>query len=187
MPSLPRDGEANHPNWLKTRAPGSMTSARIIQEAPGVREPGRIQECRASTVPGRKMLERKEMFPMIWNDRELLGHRVFSCKKYDDIDRQPDDAGKDFEQYGQLFGKHLDLDSRRDSLANEKGKREQARKRAKRANEILRNMCRSAGLPPFFFDRFLVWSDYVEGKLNEEEFIEIVREEVEKKAQALQN
>jgi hypothetical protein len=88
------------------------------------------------------------------------------------------------EEYSQLIGKSVP--SRANNLSDDEEK-EQKRKRAKRANEIFRNIGKSAGFYPFFFDKFLIWSDYVEGKLNEEEFTERVREEVRIKAESLQN
>ena len=96
----------------------------------------------------------------------------------------PYDSGTGIEQYSQLIGKSLT--SRADNPADDKEK-ERTRKRAKRANEIFRIVSKNAGLQPFFFDKFLVWSDYVEGKLNEEEFMDRVREEVKKKAESLEN
>jgi hypothetical protein len=92
--------------------------------------------------------------------------------------------GTEFEQYSQLIRKSLT--SRGDSLAGDKDE-EQKRKRAKRANEIFRIISKSVGLHSFFFDKFLVWSDYVGGKLNEEEFVEKVREEAKRKAESLTN
>jgi len=91
----------------------------------------------------------------------------------------------EMEQYTQLIGKSF-LITKGDNLSDDKEK-EQKRKRAKRANEIFRTISKSAGLHPFFFDKFLVWSDYVDGKLNEEEFMETVREEVNIKAASLKN
>ncbi len=96
----------------------------------------------------------------------------------------PNSFGGEIEQYTQLIGKSLN--SRVDSLAGDKDK-EQKRKRAKRANEIFRSISKSVGLDSFFFDKFLVWSDYVEGKLDEEEFTERVREEVKRKAESIKN
>ena len=93
--------------------------------------------------------------------------------------------GTEAEEYSQLVGKSLNLTSKRDQLPDDD--EEQKRKKAKRANQISRDIGRSAGLYPFFFDKFLVWSDYVEGKLNEEEFMEKVREEVARKAESLKN
>ena len=95
-----------------------------------------------------------------------------------------DGMGPEAEQYSQLIGKSLI--PRAPILVNDK-KEEQKRKRAKRANEIFRIVSKSAGLGFFFFDKFLVWSDYVEAKLNEEEFTEKVREEVNLKASSLKN
>jgi hypothetical protein len=94
--------------------------------------------------------------------------------------------GDEIKQYSQSIGNSLNLTSKGDNLVNDKEK-EQRRKRAKRANEIVRTISKSVGLHPFFFDKFLVWSDYVEGKLNEEDFIERVREEVNTKAALLEN
>lgn len=90
----------------------------------------------------------------------------------------------EIEQYPQLIAKSST--SKRDNPADDEEK-EQTRKRAKRANEIFRIVSKSAGLHPFFFDKFLVWSDYVAGKLNDEEFMERVREEVKRKAESLTN
>ncbi|MDR3553110.1 MAG: hypothetical protein P4L55_00010 [Syntrophobacteraceae bacterium] len=88
------------------------------------------------------------------------------------------------EQYSQLIGKPLF--PRAENLVQDKDE-EQRRKRAKRANEIFRSVSQSAGLPAFFFDKFLVWSDYVEGRLSDEEFTERVREEVKRKAASMEN
>lgn len=93
-------------------------------------------------------------------------------------------AGAGFEQYSQLIGKPLI--SRAENLVQDK-EEQQRRKRAKRANEIFRSVSQNAGLHAFFFDKFLVWSDYVEGRLNDEEFTERVREEVKRKAESLEN
>jgi hypothetical protein len=94
--------------------------------------------------------------------------------------------GAEIEQYSQLIGKSLNSASKGGNPADD-GEEERKRKRAKRANEIFRSISKTAGLIPFFFDNFLVWSDYVEGKLNEEDFTERVREEVNIKAASLKN
>lgn len=93
-------------------------------------------------------------------------------------------VGGGFEQYSQILGKRLV--SRGENLVQDKDE-ELRRKRAKRANEIFRSLSQSAGLHAFFFEKFLVWSDYVEGKLNEEEFAQRVSEEVKRKAESLDN
>ena len=93
-------------------------------------------------------------------------------------------AGAGLEQYSQLIGKPLI--SKGENLVQDKDE-QLRRKRARRANEILRSLRHGAGLHAFFFDKFLVWSDYVEGKLDEEEFTQRVREEVELKAKTLEN
>jgi len=96
------------------------------------------------------------------------------------------DIGAEVEQYSQLIGNSLNFTAKAENPADDKEK-EQTRKRAKRANQISRTVSKSAGLHPFFFDKFLVWSDYVEGRVNEEEFTERVREEVNIKAALLKN
>ncbi len=93
-------------------------------------------------------------------------------------------VGAGGEQYSQLIGKPLI--SKAENLARDKDE-QQRRKRAKRANEIFRSVSHGAGLNTFFFDKFLVWSEYVEGRLNDEEFAERVREEVRRKAETLEN
>ena len=93
-------------------------------------------------------------------------------------------AGAGLDQYTQLIGKPLV--SRGENLVQDK-EEERRRKRAKRANEIFRSVSQNAGLQAFFFDKFLVWRDYVEGKLNDEEFTQTVREEVKRKAEDLEN
>jgi len=98
----------------------------------------------------------------------------------------PNGIGTEIEPYSQLIGKSLNSASRGGNSADDEEK-ELRRKRAKRANEIFRIISSSAGLHAFFFDKFLVWSDYVEGKLNEEEFTESVRQEVKRKAELLKN
>ncbi len=92
--------------------------------------------------------------------------------------------GAGSEQYSQLIGKPLV--SRGENLV-ESEEEALRRKRAKKANEIFRSVSQSAGLEAFFFDKFLVWSDYVEGKLGDEEFTQRVREEVSRKAKPLEN
>ncbi len=91
------------------------------------------------------------------------------------------DLGVDSQFIGQL------LKSANRGNPAENDEKEQRRKRAKRANEIFRAISRDAGLDSSFFDKFLIWSDYVEGKLSEEEYAEKVREEVEKKLELLEN
>ena len=91
------------------------------------------------------------------------------------------DLGLDSQFIGQLL-KSVDKGNPAD---NEE--KEQKRKRAKRANEIYRAISRDAGLDSSFFDKFLIWSEYVEGKLSEEEYAERVREEVKKKLELLEN
>jgi hypothetical protein len=57
---------------------------------------------------------------------------------------------------------------------------EETKKRAKQANKIYRMMCREAGLMVCFFHDFTSWSEYVEGKIDDAEFTERVKREIER-------
>ena len=91
--------------------------------------------------------------------------------------------GLDLGLDSQFIGQLLKSVNKGNPADNEE--KEQKRKRAKRANEIYRAISRDAGLDSSFFDKFLIWSEYVEGKLSEEEYAAKVREEVEKKLELL--
>jgi predicted solute-binding protein len=70
----------------------------------------------------------------------------------------------------------VDKNEERRRLDEEKEKRE----RAKQANRIYRKVCQDAGLEVSFFQDFVSWSDYVEGKIDEEEFYDRARAEVKR-------
>ncbi len=52
--------------------------------------------------------------------------------------------------------------------------------RVKRANRIYSILCRNSGLSACFFKNFGSWSSYVEGVIDEEEFIESAQQEIKK-------
>ncbi len=75
------------------------------------------------------------------------------------------------------FGKYVVIDSKAESKGAEE--KEEKRKRARKANEIYRKVCKDVGVGLFFFEDFSSWSDFVEGKMNEEEFYKRARMELE--------
>ncbi len=75
------------------------------------------------------------------------------------------------------FGRYIVVDSRAESKLREE--EEEKRKRARKASEIYRQACRDVGVGLFFFEDFSSWSDFVEGKMGEEEFYEKARIELE--------
>lgn len=75
------------------------------------------------------------------------------------------------------FGKYVVIDSEAEHKGTEE--KEEKRKRARKANEIYRKVCRDVGVGLFFFEDFSSWSDFVEGKMDEKEFYEKARLELE--------
>ncbi len=63
--------------------------------------------------------------------------------------------------------------------------RDEARKRerAKLATKIYKQVCQDSGRSPCFFKNFATWSDYVNGRIEEPEFVEKARQEVAKMAE----
>jgi hypothetical protein len=100
----------------------------------------------------------------IENDKEILspfgesgmGQQVPSLE----------DAGRGFEQYSQTFGKYIgDRDGKQFSH-EEKEKRD----RAKKANRIYKQVCEDIGLKACFFSNFGEWSEYIDGRMSDDEF-----------------
>lgn len=85
------------------------------------------------------------------------------------------------ERYSEIFGKYLvpGKDARR------RREEEEQRERARSANKIFRTVYAGAGLAPLFLDSFLLWSDYVQGRVSKEKFIEKVKERAASKARIL--
>jgi hypothetical protein len=54
------------------------------------------------------------------------------------------------------------------------------RKRARLANKIYKRVCRDMRLTQCFFSNFSAWSDYVKGRIGEDEFYELAKAEAEK-------
>ncbi len=75
------------------------------------------------------------------------------------------------------FGKYVVMDAGAESKLKEE--EEEKRKRARKASEIYRRVCRDVGVGLLFFEDFSSWSDFVEGKMDEEEFYKKARIELE--------
>jgi hypothetical protein len=85
-------------------------------------------------------------------------------------------AKTELEQFSRSFGKYVVIQTEDHKHEEE----EETKKRAKQANKIYRMMCREAGLMVCFFHDFTSWSEYVEGKIDDAEFTERVKREIER-------
>ena len=74
---------------------------------------------------------------------------------------------KGLEQYSRSMEAFSATDKEDKKFSDEERAR---RDRAKKANKIYRQACSDAGLESCFFDNFGVWSDYVAGRLSDDEF-----------------
>jgi hypothetical protein len=83
---------------------------------------------------------------------------------------QLDDQAKGQVDYAKTFGPMIAGGPKEETKLS--GEDVKKRERAKRANKIYRQVCNQAGLETCFFNNFGSWSDYVGGKINEEEFRE---------------
>ncbi len=87
----------------------------------------------------------------------------------DGMGRNPMDeqARGSLEQYSQIFGKYLsEKDGEKKFTEEERLRRE----RAKKANRIYKQVCEDLQLSACFFNNFGDWSEYVEGKMSDDEF-----------------
>ena len=75
-------------------------------------------------------------------------------------------ARRGLEQYSHSFGKYLDKDDREQYSEEEKNRKD----RAKKANKIYKQVCEELRLKACFFSNFGDWSEYVEGKMSDDEF-----------------
>jgi hypothetical protein len=87
-----------------------------------------------------------------------------------------DKAEVELAEFAKRFGKFLVIEKEDPTRSDDTEKKE----RVKRANRIYRRLCEAAGLTFCFFNNFATWSDYVEGKISESEFLEESNLEVEK-------
>jgi hypothetical protein len=101
-------------------------------------------------------------------------------KEYVDgkIDEQilADKAETELAEFTKSFGKYLVIE-KEDPTPSENGEKKE---RVKRANRIYRKLCDATGLTFCFLNGFGAWSDFVDGKISEVEFLEKAKLEVEK-------
>jgi len=101
-------------------------------------------------------------------------------KKYVDgkIDEQilADKAETELAEFAKSFGKYLVI-AKEDPTPSDGGEKKE---RVKHANKIYRKLCDATGLTLCFLNSFGTWSDFVDGKISEVEFLEKAKLEVEK-------
>ncbi len=117
---------------------------------------------------------------------EENGVKVSSWQEFDawkeyvdgEIDEQrlADKAETELAEFAKSFGKYLVIE-KEDPTPSENGAKKE---RVKRANRIYRKLCDATGLTFCFLNGFGAWSDFVEGKISEVEFLEKAKLEVEK-------
>jgi len=79
-------------------------------------------------------------------------------------------------QFYKDFGKYLVIEKEENKHSEEE---EERKKRAKRATKIYKEICRESNMTVCFFQGFISWSEYVEGKITEAEFYERARSEIQ--------
>lgn len=89
-------------------------------------------------------------------------------------------AQEELVEFAKSFGKYLVIEKEDPTTSGDAEKRQ----RAKRANRIYRKLCEAAGLKLCFLNSFGTWSDFVEGRITESEFLEQAKLEVEKMVRA---
>jgi len=87
-----------------------------------------------------------------------------------------DKAQAELAEFAKSFGKYLVIEKEDPTPPDDAERKD----RVKRANKIYRTLCEATGLTFCFFNNFATWSDYVEGKINETEFLQKAKLEVEK-------
>ena len=87
-----------------------------------------------------------------------------------------DKAQTELAEFEKSFGKYLVIEKEDPSSPDDAEKKE----RIKRANRIYRTLCDATGLTFCFFNNFAAWSDFVQGKVSEKEFLEQAKREVDK-------
>ncbi len=117
---------------------------------------------------------------------EEKGIKVSSWEEFDawkeyvdgKIDEQilADKAETELTEFTNSFGKYLVI-AKEDPTPSDGGEK---KARVKHANTIYRKLCDATGLTLCFLNSFGTWSDFVDGKINEAEFLERAKLEIEK-------
>ena len=133
--------------------------------------------------------ERTEQAQKVYCDAcEESGLKVSSWQNFDAwqefVDGKVDEtvltekAQTELEEFAKSFGKFLVIEKEDPTHSDDTERKE----RAKRANKIYRRLCEAAGLTLCFFNSFSTWSDFVEGRITESEFLEQAKLEIDKMA-----
>ena len=114
------------------------------------------------------------------NEGRLSEDRGGSYQNYSEGGVNPPDfdarAKGALEKYSNSLVGYANMEEKEHRVSDEEsGKRE----RAKRANKIYKRVCNDAGIDPCFFNNFGAWSDYVKGRMSEDEFDHKTRKVVE--------
>lgn len=88
-------------------------------------------------------------------------------------------AAAEVSDYAKAFGKYLVI---RDEEAPVQEQDADKRERARLANRIYKRVCQEEGLSVCFFSDFSSWSEYVKGKIEDQELYGRAKVEVEKLA-----
>ena len=86
-------------------------------------------------------------------------------------------ADEELRDLTRTFGKYTVVEREESTTPSEEAEKKE---RAKEANKVYKKICSESGLGQCFFSDFATWSDYVQGKIDEAEFSEKARLEVEK-------
>ncbi len=102
-------------------------------------------------------------------EKEIPGVTCSQFLAGGDMGQNPMDeqAERSFGQYSQTFGKYLsDKEGDKNFSEEDKLKKE----RAKKANRIYKQVCEDLRLSACFFSNFGDWSEYVGGRMSDDEF-----------------
>jgi len=91
-------------------------------------------------------------------------------------DTLKDRAHSELTEFARSFGKYLVIEKEDPSASGDAARRE----RVKRANRIYRKLCDASGLTFCFLSDFTTWSQYVDGKIGEQELMEKARQEIDR-------
>lgn len=87
-----------------------------------------------------------------------------------------DRASEDIRNFTQTFGKYTVVEKEE---AADPAPESDTKTKARAANKVYKQLCAESGMSGCFFNGFGAWSDYVQGKIDEAEFSEKARMEVE--------
>ncbi len=160
----------------------SSPSEREPDESRGVAETGQEERAVRATELCRKACEDSGLEVAAW-------HKFDGWNEYMDgriEESQLNDKARDeMEQFSRSFGKYVVIDRKEEARHQQEEK--EKKERARRAAKIYKQVCAEAGMKVCFFHDFLSWSDFVEGKLTEEEFYARAKLEAEKISVQAQN